>query len=388
MKHTLQTRPGLRRLSWPVALLSALASGQVLADGPPGPREAPGMQIYGVLDAAVEHLRDSNGQNVTLLQKVGHVPSRLGFKGIEDLGGGMRARMNLEMGIGVDTGESVNSKAFAREANVSLSQSGVGELRLGLQQSLMEEYYLMFDNDHLSQYSPALAMRLSNLAQDPWENAIAYRSPRWGGLAVNLALSLAERGRVTPGGEPQIVGLGTARNKRAALVSYMAGPWGAGLAYQSSGQSLDAGGSAVQTLWSTSLIYRTQSWELGGMLFSQGNKLPSGTTARTNVWMLGGTWRVQPHISLVAQIGQGRDNSKNYYAGFDKGRGETRYLNLGADYNFSRRSAVYVRVGRISDSGDGFNGRAFLSHLSVAEGLAVPADGSVKGVAIGLRHWF
>ena len=388
-----RTLKSFTALATAATLTCSLMAAPAQADEPPpgAPREpALGLSIYGVIDVAVEHLGDSKGQSVTLMQKVGHVPSRLGFRDVEDLGQGLRAGINLEMGIGVDTGASVStSKTWARESHLTLGRRDLGELKVGRQQSLMEQGYLMFDVDHLSQYSPALAMRLANLDQDPWDNAISYRTPVWQGFSVAAAFSLAEKGRATPGQyAPQIVGAGTLRNQRAVLATYMAGPWAAGLSWQNGGEHLDTGGDAIQSLLNASLVFRTPEWEVGGMLWTQRNELPSGTTPRTDMWMLGGAYNLNPAVKLVAQVGQARDNGQNYYVGVDKGTGRNQYLNLGADYNFSRRTTVYTRLGRISDSGDGFNGRAALSSLAVAEGLTVPANGSVKGVAIGLRHWF
>jgi predicted porin len=399
MNNTSTITPTLKpiaTLATATALACSLMASAARADGPPpGAPGAPGepalgLSVYGVIDTAVERLSDSNGKQVTLMQKVGHVPSRLGFRDVEDLGQGLRAGINLEMGMGVDTGSSVNSsKTWARESHLTLGRRDLGELKLGRQQSLMEQGYLMFDVDHLSQYSPALAMRLANLDQDPWDNAISYRTPMWQGFSVAAAFTLAEKGRATPGQyAPQVVGAGTLRNQRAVLATWMAGPWAAGLSYQNGGQHLDTGGDAIQTLVDLSLVFRTPDWEVGGMLWTQRNALPSGTTPRTDMWMLGGAYHLNPAVKLVVQLGQARDNGQNYYAGFDKGTGRNNYLNLGADYDFSRRTTAYVRAGRISDSGDGFNGRAALSSLAVAEGLTVPANGSVKGVAIGLRHWF
>lgn len=55
--------------------------------------------IYGVLDAGVEHLSNVGGNgSLTRMPGLGvSVPSRLGFRGTEDLGGGLKAilRWNL-----------------------------------------------------------------------------------------------------------------------------------------------------------------------------------------------------------------------------------------------------------------------------------------------------
>jgi predicted porin len=61
--------------------------------------------IYGLLDAGVEHLNNvgSSGSHLTRMPTLtGTVPSRIGFRGTEDLGGGMRAVFTLEEGFGPD----------------------------------------------------------------------------------------------------------------------------------------------------------------------------------------------------------------------------------------------------------------------------------------------
>jgi len=56
--------------------------------------------------------------------------SRLGFRGTEDLGGGMRANFNIEMGINT-TDSGMIANATNRNSFVGLSDSKLGEVRLG-----------------------------------------------------------------------------------------------------------------------------------------------------------------------------------------------------------------------------------------------------------------
>jgi predicted porin len=54
----------------------------------------------------------------------------LGFKGTEDLGGGLKANFVLEMGVKVDTGESDQGRAFGRTTLVGLS-GDFGSVNIG-----------------------------------------------------------------------------------------------------------------------------------------------------------------------------------------------------------------------------------------------------------------
>lgn len=79
--------------------------------------------IYGVVDMALQHQNTGDPAGSTLGLDSGiQSGSRLGFKGSEDLGGGLKANFQLEMGINADTGSSAQGgRAFGRQAFVGLS---------------------------------------------------------------------------------------------------------------------------------------------------------------------------------------------------------------------------------------------------------------------------
>ena len=85
--------------------------------------------IFGVLDTSVAHI-SSGGSKVTGLSNGGLSSSRLGFRGTEDLGGGLAAGFWLEGGLAVDNGNS-GGYGLERRSTVSLSSNTFGELRLG-----------------------------------------------------------------------------------------------------------------------------------------------------------------------------------------------------------------------------------------------------------------
>lgn len=104
------------------------------------------VQIFGVVDAAVTYTTGSGygSSSKWQLTNSGNSFSRLGFRGSEDLGGGLAASFWLEAGLQNDNGTGFNSNtnnqssgagvpgvlSFNRRSTVSFS-GGFGELRLG-----------------------------------------------------------------------------------------------------------------------------------------------------------------------------------------------------------------------------------------------------------------
>jgi predicted porin len=106
--------------------------------------------LFGIVDATLQRVSNSGAGagSVTRLTNSGYNSSRLGFRGTEDLGGGMSASFWLEAGLSNDdgqgaatnsnnqasgTGAGVNGRqglTFNRRSTVSLA-GGWGELRLG-----------------------------------------------------------------------------------------------------------------------------------------------------------------------------------------------------------------------------------------------------------------
>jgi len=85
--------------------------------------------LYGTVDLNARYVKaDGQDRRLTLSQD-GINSSQLGFRGVEDLGGGLKAGFNLLAGVNADTG-TTNSKFFNRRSTVSLF-SNLGEVRLG-----------------------------------------------------------------------------------------------------------------------------------------------------------------------------------------------------------------------------------------------------------------
>jgi len=117
-----------------IALAVLAASGAAMAQS--------SVTLFGVVDATYAYGSGSIS-NKTRLHNSGYNSSRLGFRGVEDLGGGMTASFWLEAGVNNDDGSGAatgtnnqggstgaGGLTFNRRSTVSLS-GGFGEVRLG-----------------------------------------------------------------------------------------------------------------------------------------------------------------------------------------------------------------------------------------------------------------
>lgn len=118
-------------------LLALLVSAGALAD----------VTVYGQANAGLV-LHKANGTTKTKIDNL-YTPSRLGFRGTEDLGDGLKASFQLEQQVNIDTGDGMNFGQ--REAWVALS-GGFGKLGLGRGKTPYTntaDYFEIFDGSSL-----------------------------------------------------------------------------------------------------------------------------------------------------------------------------------------------------------------------------------------------
>ena len=86
--------------------------------------------LYGYINTSLESNRGSNATSSSTINRMTANSSRFGFRGREELGGGMYAHFQLENGFGSDDGTLVGGVMFGREAWVGLG-GGFGEVKIG-----------------------------------------------------------------------------------------------------------------------------------------------------------------------------------------------------------------------------------------------------------------
>ncbi len=141
--------------------------------------------IYGVVDMGYKYQGDNVTDGVKTRNGIDSGisgGSRLGFKGTEDLGNGLKAGFVLEQGIAADTGDSAVGGTFRRQSFVSLS-GGFGTVALGRQYT--PAHALLAGNIDPFGLGKGTVGAISNfyISEARLDNLAAYVSPNWGGFS-------------------------------------------------------------------------------------------------------------------------------------------------------------------------------------------------------------
>jgi predicted porin len=307
--------------------------------------------IYGRVNTTVE-AQKSNGVKNTV---VADNNSRFGFKGAEDLGGGMKALFQLESGFDSSTGATTRGALFGREATVGLSGS-LGTVKLG-QQSFppiyftSADYVSMHNHDTGSSSDALFGLFLQPLRQS---NSIAYTSPTFSGLRFQIAQSLSEKANFAGSTIP-------VSTTTDATLDYDNGPLHLGAGFDKNG------GNKTYVLRA---LYEFGALTVGG--YYERDKYESafvGGPALVN-------WGTRNNLRLSAMyvVGASEFHANVGAAGNFSNialESKARQYTLAYNYNLSKRTKVYGLVTRISDSA-----------------AALYAPGNFSSAAVGIRHNF
>ncbi len=146
--------------------------------------------MYGLVDAGITAERGGADGSITKLATGVQQGNRLGFKGVEDLGNGLKANFQLESGFDLDTGTSRQGALFGRQAFVGLS-GNFGAVNLGRQ------YDLLFNAlDEIDPFNTGLTGAATNLmaaGNVRTNNSITYSTPNIQGFSGNLLYGAGEK---------------------------------------------------------------------------------------------------------------------------------------------------------------------------------------------------
>jgi predicted porin len=258
---------------------------------------ASSVTIFGVADIAVTSSTadtsgtSNGGGSATILSGSGrNASSRLGFRGVEDLGGGLAAAFWLEAGINIDDGTGQNTTAnstgqgasvvtgvaapgtttltgrqgltFNRASTVSLIGKGFGEVRLGRDYSPVFWTMTGFDpfgtvgvgaatNIIGGALSPVGTSAASNTPLVRASNSIGWLSNNMGGFRAQVQYSLSEVATSCTAAGAQgtsttinCPGASNDGNSLGARLAYSQGPLAAALAWNRTAYSSNNGTAA------------------------------------------------------------------------------------------------------------------------------------------------
>lgn len=308
--------------------------------------------VYGVVDNYLA--RDSNGGPGALISmNSGSLNgSRLGFKGSEDLGGGLSAVFQIENGFYADTGALADStRLFNRQSFVGLT-GNFGAVKLGRQMNPVYKNSSTFDP-----FADALAgdsARLFSYNGSRTDNMITYAYDAPNGLRGELQYGMGE-----------VAGSTSANRTLAGLAGYKQGPVDVVLTYQDI-NNLAGTNSTRMTLvggnYDFGMIktFATYAWEKGVVL---------GTATKLD--------QRDALVGVSAPVGASGLVMISYVLKTDKAvtSADARQAAIGYVYNLSKRTALYTSYGQLRND----------SHASYK---VLAAGATDKLLLAGIRHTF
>ena len=344
--------------------------------------------MFGVIDAGFTYGKTSGGESNYGMSNSGNSTSRLGFRGVEDLGGGLKAGFWLEGGMQNDEGSGKGGGAegpgfeFKRRSSISL-MGNFGEMRLG--RGLTRAY------DDLSRYDVfgqvGIGQNVSwdgaQFETDKESDKTVKTSGNVGGAFVRVSNMVTYISPTISGfkgsfdyGFGEKIGEASANRYFGGSLTYDNGPLSLALVAEQLNADRPVVAKQIKNTRSYGLggSYDFNSFKLGGLFREHRIKAQGGGSYKVDTFHLGGT---VPVGGGEARLGYNYYNTKQV-------EGKAHQLSLGYVHNLSKRTAVYGTYSYMTNKKDE-NFQLSSSGLS----LEMPAVGkSQNAISVGLRHRF
>jgi predicted porin len=283
--------------------------------------------VYGVADAGLSYYRsDLVSRRVSLDDGIGSGGSRLGFRGEENLGGGLAAIFQLENGFSIDTGAAKQGgRLFGRQAWVGL-KGDFGTVRLGRQWTPL---FLAVD------------------AVDPFNNVLAGDATYWLGsniFAIDLRMDNAISYATTVGGVSgevaysvgEVAGNTSANRQIGGTLSYLQGPLNIVLSHHNINDAT-ANGAAKATLLGGTYNFGPATAHLGYTVEKTNAAAVTTLDARTAL------------VGVSIPAGAGKVMA-SYIRRDDKtlANSDSAQLALGYIYPLSKRTSLYTSYAHVN----------------------------------------
>lgn len=378
--------------------------------------------LYGIVDSAARYTSNANpGVSTKQLIPGGMSQSRLGVNVTEDMGGGVKALVNMEHRFNSDTG-AVAAAEFWRQAWVGLQSNDFGQIRLGRQYNILFDLYTSsFASFRYSPYIEAYKPEIGLSMAARQDNMVKYLA-QFGNIYAELQVSAGEGqsgaaailpnktigGLVRYNDGKISAGVGylqateqTGRKVTATILgaAYTDGPlyvhasWGQNKFdnfYDLLDQSSPAAfGASAATNGAFDVALKTRAAYTSGLLGASIFNLASADIKTRNMLMFGTTYQVTPQLNIGANVWLtqqkhygSQDSLAAPYAaalaakGLSTSAGTTDKADFFAvvlDYAFSKRTDAYIEADYTKLSGNVL----FLNGASKR-----------AGAMVGLRHRF
>jgi len=291
--------------------------------------------IYGRLNVTVESIKAGDEDRVS---EVTNNSSRIGFKGTEDLGGGLKAGFQIEHGFDPTSG-AASSTFWNRQSEVWLG-GGFGTVRLG--NFTPESYYATSDYIGMHNHETGDSSDALYATTFTMPNKVGYASPVMGGFQFHA--SVAE-------------GSATVERTYDLAANYDRGPLHLGAGFEKRDE---------QKQFAIRGLYELGAFTVGALYQRDTDMLGAGNR---NYFRVSGMYAMgasEFHVN-VGRAGEYSDEPDT---------GSSTQWTLGYNYNLSKRTKVYGYYTAIGgDDADRYTG-------------IETDDGKRNAFALGIRHNF
>jgi predicted porin len=337
--------------------------------------------IYGIVDTGIEYVTNANPAGGSMLRMpslTGSFPSRFGFRGAEDLGGGLSALFVLESGFAMDGGTlAQGGRLFGRQAYVGL-KSSYGSLTLGRQSNMT--FYSLLKSDVMGPSIHAVTNMDTYLPNARSDNSIAYMG-KFANMTVGASYSLGRDASPAGAAGPSATNCAgeVAADARAcrqftALLGYDNAAYGVTASYDVQHGNLGATNGLTSSAHKDARVAfsgyaMVGAAKIGGGLLQRRTRALAATDS--DLYFIGASVPFAVQWVLDTQYAQ-----LNVKGTSNKSALATARLS----YLLSKRTALYTSLGHIRNRG--------------AAALPVDAGGTVgkginqAGLMAGIRHTF
>jgi predicted porin len=331
--------------------------------------------LFGVVDANMRYVKNSGLASNYGMSNSGLSSGRLGFRGVEDLGGGLKAGFWLESDVNADAGTfSSTGKMFQRRSTVSL-MGNWGEIRLGRDFAPSSVHSFKYDPFGVigigGQNVTASSTRaLSNYYRH--DNAVGYFTPNFGGLQAEFMFAPDENAANNIG------------RHVSGRVSYENGPFSVSASYGTTNVSFNGTNTGKFKQMGLAGSYNFGVAQLIASFYRddlpQGSYINAGTTygaGSEDRYLIGLNVPVGSHMIRASYV---RTNARNGTLGYNQS--DASKMAVGYVHNLSKRTAVYGTVARVSNKG--------AANFAISGGAPTSGgwSGNSTGAEFGLKHSF
>jgi predicted porin len=338
--------------------------------------------VYGTADVSVDQVKNGDTAAVSGVNsfKISSNASKLGFKGSEDLGGGLKAIFVIERGVQIDTNDM--STTFARNSFAGLAGDSWGQVVLGKNDTPYKSATRGLDvfADHIADNRTLMGRGVSGFDQR-FNNTATYTSPDMNGFKVAAQYTVSS--------ENNTVSTANTKGKAESLSgAYATGPFSVVAAYQKNtfGSTADsvaavAGALTDEKAWKLGGSYKVDQFAVNAVYEKTSDSL--GTTGSGHkAYYLAGVFNATANDAIklaytkAGKLGDGNtaDTGAKQWA-------------IGVDHSLSKRTAVYAMYTKLDN--DAARNYA-LSAAAIASGAtAATGNGSdPTAFSIGMKHTF